>query len=202
MKAITTGEDIGTTINFRTVGDYEAQHPWPEETIVSAGRGVVFVRNTRTSSRTSYSTLFMEVYPPGAAFIRGEGETATECENAAWSKYQLAVNCSDASGTHQWEARGYKNGAGFCSRCNTFGSDVFTGDQLNQHCAMCGVGTTYHFDVLASGKCEFFCEAHYGHSAESAHRSATMDEPLKERVDNATADPPLPNPTEKSTLDD
>jgi hypothetical protein len=160
MKAIITGDDIGTTIDFRTIGPYEAQHPWPEETVVSAGRGTVFVRKTNES----YSTLFMEVYPPGAAFIRGEGETPGACEAAAWNKYQLAVNCTDGSGTHDWESRGWMNGAGFCSRCDTFGSSVFTGDELGQHCKVCGVGTTHHWNINPNdpdGTPEFVCEEHY-----------------------------------------
>jgi hypothetical protein len=102
----------------------------------------------------------MEVYPPGAAFIRGEGESARDCENAAWAKYQLALNCSDASGAHDWEARGYQNGAGFCSRCNTFGSQVFTGEQLGQFCEICHVGTTYHWGTDEHGDPEYLCEEH------------------------------------------
>ncbi|MFJ2662531.1 hypothetical protein [Arthrobacter koreensis] len=144
MREIMTGRDIGTTIDFRSLGTYDARHPWPEETIVSGGQGIVFTRSAATGERSSYSTPFIEVYPPDASFIRGEGETPAACEDAAWAKYQLALNCSDNSGTHHWEPRGYLNGAGFCSRCDTFGSQVFTGEQLGQFCRECGAGTTYH----------------------------------------------------------
>ena len=62
------GKDTGTTIDFRAFGGvggamHEAAHPWPESTRVSAGNGVVFSRNG------NYTTLFMEVYPPGASGV-------------------------------------------------------------------------------------------------------------------------------------
>lgn len=166
MRAL-TNQDIGTTIDFRAgfggeQHNHEAKHPWPAETFVSAGTGVVFRRNAKEGEPRSYSTLFMEVYPPGAAFIRGEGESPAACEDAAWAKYQRALNCSDGSGSHDWEARGYHNGAGFCSRCSTFGSKIFTAEQLGQHCRICGVATMYDWHTNAeTGSEEFLCEKHY-----------------------------------------
>lgn len=160
MREIISNKDIGSTINFRTVGPYEARHPWPAETVVSAGKGAVFVRNPKEGEPHSYTTLFMEVYPPGAAFIRGQAETPEGCENACWRKYQLALNCSDNSGSHDWEPRGYQNGAGFCSRCNTFGSEVFTGEQLGQFCATCQEPTMWHSEKNAEGELIFVCEEH------------------------------------------
>jgi hypothetical protein len=166
MHEIMTGRDIGTTIEFRAgfskQGSYEAKHPWPAETVVSAGTGIVFRRNAKEGEPATYNTLFMEVYPPGASFIRGEGESPEACEEAAWTKYQRALNCTDGSGAHSWKTRGYRNGAGFCSRCNTFGSQVFTGEQLGQLCKICGTGTTYHHHKDdTTGAEEFLCEEHY-----------------------------------------
>lgn len=157
MRAIISGEDVGTTIEFRGQGAHQAQHPWPETTIVSAGKGLVFRRGTRES----YRTLFIEVYPPGASIIRGEGETFEACENAAWTKYQNALSCpASEDGSHQWVPRGHKNGAGFCAHCNTFKSKAFTGQDLGQFCDTCGVGTTYHWDTNAAGEEIFLCEEH------------------------------------------
>lgn len=172
MRELMSRRDIGTTIDFRTRGSYEARHPWPAETIVSAGGGIVFLRNAKEGEPGAYSTLFMEVYPPGAAFIRGEGEDEAACEDAAWAKYQLALNCSDGSGSHDWEPRKYRNGAGFCSRCSTFGSDVFTGEQLGQLCRICGEGTTYHWNTNPeTGEMEYLCRIHY-----AEHKPARSDE--------------------------
>lgn len=151
------GDELGDTIDFRTVGAYDMAHPWPAETAVSAGRGLVFVRGTKDS----YTTLFMEVYPPGASFIRGEGETPAECENAAWAKYQAALHCPAAEdGAHAWEPRDYVNGAGFCHHCNTFRARCFTGEELGQFCVVCGVGTTYCNRATDDGSREFFCKEH------------------------------------------
>jgi hypothetical protein len=161
MRAIITGADVGTTIDFRDFGVYEAQHPWPVETTVSAGRGIVFVRKPKPGEPTSYLSMFMEVYAPGAAFIRGEGETPEDCENAAWATYQLALYCSGPGGVHAWEPRGYSNGAGFCVHCNTFKSDVFTGEGLGQHCEICQVGTTYDWEKNDAGDVVFRCKEHH-----------------------------------------
>lgn len=154
MKSL-FGEDVGTRIDFRSdIGEVDARHPWPDDTVVSAGRGLVIGRR----GQPSYRTLFVEVYPPGAAFIRGEGATPQECEDTAWGKYQLALHCTQPDG-HVWEARGYRNGAGFCAHCNTFASEVFTGEQLGQHCHVCGTGTTWHWETHPEGV-RFFCAAH------------------------------------------
>lgn len=152
------GEELGNTIDFRSVGAYTMTHPWPPETAVSAGRGVVL---RSRSGEEPYVTLFMEAYPPGASFIRGEGETPAECENAAWAKYQVALHCpATEDGAHDWEPRGYVNGAGFCRHCNTFRAGCFTGEELGQFCVVCGVGTTYSNRATDDGSREFFCEEH------------------------------------------
>jgi hypothetical protein len=182
MRELMTGRNIGTTIDFRSQGTYEAHHPWPDTTRVSAGQGIVFRRNAKEGEPSSYGTLFMEVYPPGAAFIRGEGETPQACEDAAWAKYQLALHCSDQSGRHTWESRGYTNGAGFCSRCNTFGSRIFTGEQLGQFCRVCGIGTTYHSDKNeVTNETSFLCQDHY--EEHKSARNSTSDHPLARLLD-------------------
>lgn len=146
------GNVIGDTIDFRGHGSLTAQFPWPPTTVVSAGQGVVFSKTTDT-----YSTLFMEVYPPEGGFIRGEGPTPEACEAAAWEKYQRQVDCVDGH-SHQWEPRGYKNGAGFCKHCGTFKSGAFTAEELGQFC-QCGVATTWSWAEV-DGEMVFGCEHH------------------------------------------
>ncbi|MFJ2420687.1 hypothetical protein [Streptomyces brevispora] len=177
MREIMTGRDIGNRISFHGHGTHIARHPWPDETVVSAGEGVVFRRASKPGEPATYTTLFVEVYPPGAAFIRGEGVTPQECENSAWTQYRLALDCADGSGSHDWEPRGYRNGAGFCSRCNTFRSRVFTGEQLGQFCRICDTGTTYHWDTdKAAGTTTFLCEEDY--KAYKPARHPSHDRPL------------------------
>lgn len=152
------GKQIGTRVPF--AGEtYQPHHPWPKETPVSAGHGVVFVQDGET-----YRTLFMEVYPPGASFIRGEGSTREECEDSCWAQYQRALHCVDDK-EHEWTphavrkdgtlGRRYVNGAGFCLHCRTFRSEVFSGDDLGQFCSVCGIGTTWQHE-----EGEWYCEEH------------------------------------------
>lgn len=116
-----------------------AQHPWPEGTFLQGGsRGIVFQRDGG-----SYTTAFVEAFPPetdpASGFYRGEGENIAAAETAAWEKYQRASACPQ----HDWDARGYQNGAAFCRRCNKFGTKIFTGEDLGQYCQTCGIGTTW-----------------------------------------------------------
>lgn len=147
---------IGRTLPLRVRMDgassYEMQHDWPDETRVSGGRGVVFVRGGE-----NYATPFIEVYPPGAAFIRGEGATLADAEESAWKQYQVALHCP--SGEHEWAPENrsghrYTNGAGFCKHCGTFKSQAFTGEQLGQFCARCGTGTIWHQEPDGTWECE------------------------------------------------
>jgi hypothetical protein len=117
----------------------DACQAWPEGTFLQGGhKGVVFVRG----SNESYETTFVEAFvkdTTDSGFYRGEGETIAAAEEAAWRKYQRNLAC----GEHEWEARGYKNGGGFCKKCNTFGSEVIDPADLGQFCYSCGVPTTY-----------------------------------------------------------
>ena len=157
MKTI-YGEEIGTTIDFRTIGPYETTHPWPQDTLVRAGKGVVIVRGTNGQN---YQTLFMECYPPEGGFLRGEGEDPKACEDDAWNKYQLMIYCTDRSAGHTPQPRGRTDGAGFCSKCNTFIPDAgFTGQQLGQFCYVCKEPTTHQVKLDAQGRKTCYCEAH------------------------------------------
>lgn len=154
------GNDIGDVIPFRPESFSEpiphpVRHPWPRATAVSAGRGVVFSRGTSET----YETMFIEVYPPGAAFIRGEGETLAECEDAAWAQFVKACSCPGPTGEHEWEPRGYRNGAGFCRHCDTFGVDKFTPEELGQYCRECGAATKWSWETdKVTGEVTFICE--------------------------------------------
>ena len=129
--------------------EVEARHPWPQDCLVQGGgSGVVFVKEDN-ACRT-YRTAFVEAFPDDT-FIRGEGPTIQEAEDACWVKYEQRMNCPG----HEWEPRDYKNGAGFCIHCRTFGSKVFTPEQLGLFCKTCGVPTFWS----RSGD-DFFCPEH------------------------------------------
>lgn len=126
---------------------YEVHHDWPIATLLSAGgAGIVLTANG------ARGTAFFEatVISP-STFIRGEGDTMREAENAAWSQYQGYIQCPG----HEFEARNYRNGAGFCRRCNMFKSKAFTPEDLGMSCDVCGTPTYW----CAIGE-RTFCEAH------------------------------------------
>lgn len=124
---------------------YTLRHEWPDDCRVQGGHNGVVLR----SKGENYRTAYFEAFPQ--TFIRGEGETLEEAEDAAWEKFMRRSTCP----AHEYESRGYKNGAGFCKHCNNFKSGVFTGEDLGQYCETCGAPTTHQWiDEW------FFCEDH------------------------------------------
>ncbi len=98
----------------------EARHPWPDGMRVQGGgHGVVFVRGTGDS----YETAFVEAFP-SRTFIRGEGATVEDAEDACWAKYLKVVTCTGGGEHGPYEARDYENGSGFCTKCGTWFPDV------------------------------------------------------------------------------
>ena len=97
-----------------------ARHPWPEDVFLQGGaRGVVFQRGRDAK----YYTAFVEAFPP-RTFLRGEGATVAEAEDKCWEKYQRLADCPAHPDHGPFDARGYTNGAGFCTRCGSWFSDV------------------------------------------------------------------------------
>ncbi|MFC9085313.1 hypothetical protein [Nocardiopsis dassonvillei] len=99
--------------------DHQTRHPWPHDVhLQGSTRGVVF------SDDGDYTTAFVEAFPEAGGFLRGEGADLAAAEDIAWAKYLVWRDC-DGNGEHgPWEARGYTNGSGHCSRCGTWMSDV------------------------------------------------------------------------------
>lgn len=100
--------------------DVVARHPWPEDVHLQGGkRGLVLVRGGG-----SYRTAFVEA-SPAETFLRGEGATVEEAEDAAWAKYQKVLECDGTGQPHgPFEPRQYDNGSGFCTRCGAWFTDV------------------------------------------------------------------------------
>lgn len=91
---------------------------WPADMYVQGGRsGVVF------GPDGAYRTAFVEAFPPGT-FLRGEGHTVAEAEQSAWRQYQRLAMCPAHPDHGPFEARGYTNGAGFCTQCGGWFSKV------------------------------------------------------------------------------
>lgn len=131
----------------------EAQHPWPEDVFIQGGTGGLVLGNP------SYRTAFVEVFHESFRFVRGEGETWQEAEDACWAKVQKHLAC----GEHEYEPRQYKNGGGVCKKCGSFHGDVFTPEQLGLFCAACGIPTFWHSEHRDEVEEFFLCESHTPH---------------------------------------
>lgn len=121
--------------------DYACLKTWPQDCMVQCGgRGLVFpgghlekVLSKKTkdplkgltdaiADTDTYETAFFEAFPNNpSTFIRGEGKTIEDAEASAWKQFQKFSACKG----HEYEKRGYKNGAGFCKNCGMFKSKVF-----------------------------------------------------------------------------
>lgn len=100
-------------------------YPWPDDTFIQAGgRGGIGAGN--------YDSYFVEAFPD-TTYLRGEGETLQEAEKAAWNKYVAGLVCTE----HEFETRGYTNGAAFCKNCNLFKGKHYTAEELGQFCYKC-----------------------------------------------------------------
>lgn len=99
---------------------YIPQQDWPSSTYVQWGSsGVVF-----RQEGGDYSTAFFEAFPREPelkTFIRGEGVDVQAAEASAFAKLEHYRACPG----HEFERRGYTNGAGFCKHCGMFQSGVF-----------------------------------------------------------------------------
>jgi len=125
-------------------------HEWPADCAVQGGTsGIVFARSG------NYHTAFFEAFPRDpATFIRGEGATVEAAETAAWGKWQRVLHCP-SGGQHEYETRGYRNGAGFCRYCGLFQSGVFDLKEIGSVCVVCCIGTYW---ATRDGK--LYCEEH------------------------------------------
>ena len=126
---------------------YVCAFAWPEDCFVQCGdNGFVFTQKGGMQAALSdpvaakqavdailgltppeeapdhYRTAFFEAAPKSPdTFIRGEGTTIEDAEKDAWDQWQRVRGCPG----HEYETRGYTNGAGFCRHCGLFSSGVF-----------------------------------------------------------------------------
>lgn len=92
---------------------------WPEDCYVQWGAtGIVFTQQ----EKGSYKTAFFEAFPTDPkTFLRGEGASIEEAERKAFAQFEKHQACAN----HEFERKGYTNGAGFCKHCGLFASRMF-----------------------------------------------------------------------------
>lgn len=144
-----------------------ARHPWPEDCGIQGGEsGVVFTSGTMSGALSDpkkalqvvvapetlphYRTAFFEAFPKNPqSFLRGEGKTLEEAEDACWRQWERIMACPG----HEFERGRYRQGQGICRHFGLYGSRVFP--SLDR-CGICGdeaYGTDRH-DA-------FRCKRHY-----------------------------------------
>lgn len=89
--------------------DQPATRPWPEHIDIQGGQGWA-------DSSAYHDEWFFEAFPPGT-FIRATGPTMAQAETTAWKQWEQIRDCPAAPDHGPFEARGYTNGLGFCTRC-------------------------------------------------------------------------------------
>lgn len=121
--------------------NHQAQFEWVDVHLTGGAKGIV---------GTSTGDYFVEVYPKNLrTFIRGEGKTVAEAEIDAWEQYQRILNCQN----HEFERKGYKNGAGIFKHCNLFKRGVF---EPSEKCVICNCSTFWVADIDGN----YYCEEH------------------------------------------
>ena len=148
---------------------------WPADCLVQWGsKGLVFAQGART-------TAFFEAFPQEpATFIRGEGATVAEAEEAAFAKWHRILACPG----HDFERRTWRNGSGACRHCDLFNSRAF---EPLERCTVCQCPTYYSLGVDAGGQQHWYCEAHAPERDRHLQPSA-LDRLLEEDAnDNASA---------------
>jgi hypothetical protein len=96
--------------------DAYATYPWPSDIYIQGGSSGVVLNNDGSHTITA----FFEAFPAGT-FLRGEGATLAEAEEACWRAYKTFRDCPHG----EYERRGYRNGSGFCVTCGTWMNGVF-----------------------------------------------------------------------------
>lgn len=156
-------------------GRHQLKHQWPADCLIQGGSAGLVV-----SPKNTYRTAFVEAFPRDPdTFIRGEGATIADAEDAAWARFQKYQACPHSSG---YDRRGYINGAGFCKSCGMFRSDVFDLVEIGSVCCVCGA--PYWTQVAG----EMYCQEHTPNARPDGFIAGLMWE-LDKAADGETGEP-------------
>jgi hypothetical protein len=127
---------------------HESPHDYGDVFVQGGETGVVFV-----AGGEHYLTAFVECATEDT-FLRGEGKTLAEADDACWAKLQAYLGCAG----HEFEPRRYRNGGGICKHCGQFRARAFTAEQLGLLCSTCGAATFHTAGGKGTG--EPLCTLH------------------------------------------
>lgn len=134
-----------------------ARHSWPADCFIQGGVDGVVLQSGCMSEAFScpakgveaiaaamgvvnppgYRTAFFEAFPRSPkSFLRGEGNTLAEAEDACWKDWQQILACPG----HEFGRGHYRSGAGICKYCGVFNSSAF--NSTLDPCVRCGDGSS------------------------------------------------------------
>lgn len=117
----------------------ETTYNWPEGSGSQAGGG---------SLDGIGSVVFFEVFIKDMSYIRGEGTTLAEAEQAAWDKYQVYMGCE-----HEFQRFSDTSQLGKCKHCSMKKDKMF---KMLTTCNACG-----KHEVIHNIGYEYYCYEHY-----------------------------------------
>lgn len=118
---------------------YVAKYDWGDTYIQGGDTGLVL------NGAKTYETAFIEVFPTidgYSTFIRGEGSTPREAEEAAKLKIDKITNCANHEFTREFRGKERTDGTGICKHCNLWSSNALPPKTL---CFKCNKPTKKEF---------------------------------------------------------
>lgn len=139
---------VGTqryAVNHGNFPRYKCKYPWPADSYLQSCEA----EEGNFPNGTAYmDDAYIEVFLTSPeTYIRTDANTIEEAEKEAWEKYQKILSCKG----HEYESRGFVNGAGFCKHCGLFSENVL---EPITTCSVCGKPTAHTVDIKGVVYCE------------------------------------------------
>jgi hypothetical protein len=127
--------------------------PWPDDCFVQSGDQRRLIHHALILGRewaNNVSPFFFEAFPRSPdTYLRGEGATFEDAENACWHQYQAILNCPE----HDFDRCGRSDGYARCRHCGLSGAFL----EPTTRCVVCDVVTNWC--EAANGA--WYCKEHW-----------------------------------------
>lgn len=128
----------------------ECHHEWPDDCFAQSGDMKRYQDFARKHGREPHDKrFFFEAFPRNPnTWLRGEGDTFQQAEDACWKSWQKILACPG----HEFDRRGRDDGYAFCKHCPLHGMFL---EPLTR-CAVCGKTDCYAV-VNVNGQEQNYC---------------------------------------------
>lgn len=153
--------------------DYDCQKNWPTDIFMQCGKEGIVISSKK--EKPSYRTSFFEAFPNDpSTFIRGEGSSIEDAEDAAFQKYEKIMACNE----HDYKRR-LDSEHGTCIKCGLFTSNCFP---PVHSCSVCQkTEVNYNFN-----KNNYCCE-HYMQAVQTIVQNYSLTTPEYENSFSETS---------------